>query len=228
MHPNRAFFLALAASLGAHAQGAGAPEVVAYCEQVAACSGGGVTTAEECLGEALDLSRIAGVNHELCDALLAGILARYSCRAQLPCAELDSSTACAVEANLVVELTLEGAGTCFSGVPPLNVPLAWSCRAFYYGVADGCDCGCGAIDPDCGEGGCTEPGCFEARCEYCYVDDTDVGCQAPGEGEGEGELLLPDPPAPQPTSSCSATERPISLAALVCFMSIVFLRRRQN
>jgi hypothetical protein len=72
------------------------------------------------------------VNHELCDALLAGILARYSCRAQLPCEELGSSTACAAEANLGLELTLEGAGTCFSGVPPLNVPLAWSYRAFYY------------------------------------------------------------------------------------------------
>jgi hypothetical protein len=54
--------------------------------------------------------------------------------------------------------------------------------ASYYGTGDGCDCGLGAIDPDCKDApvvssglitswdqpGCGESGCFEARCDYCF------------------------------------------------------------
>jgi hypothetical protein len=36
----------------------------------------------------------------------------------------------------------------------------WTCPADYYGTADGCDCGCGALDPDCIDG-------TVASCEYC-------------------------------------------------------------
>lgn len=33
---------------------------------------------------------------------------------------------------------------------------------------DGCDCGCGVHDPDCGQAGCDTPGCAEAACERCH------------------------------------------------------------
>jgi hypothetical protein len=33
--------------------------------------------------------------------------------------------------------------------PPPTAPEAWTCDNSYYGTDDGCDCGCGALDPDC-------------------------------------------------------------------------------
>lgn len=51
-------------------------------------------------------------------------------------------------------------------------PMGWNCPPGYYGTGDGCDCGCGILDPDCVDasvdacqwcddpGSCsTEPGC---------------------------------------------------------------------
>lgn len=29
------------------------------------------------------------------------------------------------------------------------LPQAWTCSPFWYDTSDGCDCGCGAVDPDC-------------------------------------------------------------------------------
>jgi hypothetical protein len=42
-------------------------------------------------------------------------------------------------------------------------PPSWTCNPAYFGVADGCDCGCGAPDPDCS-------GPESAACDFC--DDT--------------------------------------------------------
>jgi len=70
-----------------------------------------------------------------------------------------------------------------------EVPDSWVCNRGFFGTADGCDCGCGAIDPDCAEtgGGCAEGGCFVEGCGFCY-DDAGVSTGCPGaEGEGEGE-----------------------------------------
>lgn len=50
-----------------------------------------------------------------------------------------------------------------SDVP--SPPPEWVCPAGYYGFMDGCDCGCGALDPDCVDmtvdscDYCMEPGC---------------------------------------------------------------------
>ena len=53
-----------------------------------------------------------------------------------------------------------------------------------FGLHIGCDCGCGAIDPDCNDGGCTPPACWDENCDYCW-------------GEGITKLdcddLIPDP-----------------------------------
>ena len=42
-----------------------------------------------------------------------------------------------------------------------QIPSAWRCSPLFYGAgaADGCDCDCGAPDPDCVEG---------ARSAWCY------------------------------------------------------------
>ena len=35
----------------------------------------------------------------------------------------------------------------------------WTCNAAYYDAVDGCDCGCGLVDPDCSSG--------TGTCDYC-------------------------------------------------------------
>ena len=42
-------------------------------------------------------------------------------------------------------------------------PPAWTCDPSYYGSDDGCDCGCGVLDPDCKDA-------TVASCEYCGED----------------------------------------------------------
>ncbi len=41
-----------------------------------------------------------------------------------------------------------------------GVPPGWTCDPSYYNTVDGCDCGCGELDPDC-------PSASSADCEYC-------------------------------------------------------------
>lgn len=44
--------------------------------------------------------------------------------------------------------------------PPPEVPDEWTCNVDYYSTNDGCDCGCGALDPDC-----MNP--TVSACEFC-------------------------------------------------------------
>ena len=60
---------------------------------------------------------------------------------------------------------------------PFAEAEAWTCNLAFLGTRDGCDCGCGAPDPDCGGLGCAEPGCVDAACAFCYdASGSDVGC----------------------------------------------------
>jgi len=71
-----------------------------------------------------------------------------------------------------------------------QAPAAWTasgCAASWYGGNDGCDCGCGVVDPDCdGDesvgGGCATAGCRAPACAYCYDGSAMGSC----EGEGNG------------------------------------------
>jgi len=40
------------------------------------------------------------------------------------------------------------------------VPPEWTCSGAFFGTDDGCDCGCGALDPDC-------PASDIAECQFC-------------------------------------------------------------
>jgi hypothetical protein len=69
-------------------------------------------------------------------------------------------------------------------------PDAWTCAPAAYGGADACDCGCGALDPDCNEG-CAEPGCRAPDCDHCRLADGsafDCGftCDLTRFGSGDG------------------------------------------
>lgn len=56
----------------------------------------------------------------------------------------------------------------------------WTCPIALYN--DGhCECGCGAVDPDCNGGGCSEPGCSAPACEQCAdVNGRPTPCGAAG------------------------------------------------
>lgn len=59
-------------------------------------------------------------------------------------------------------------------------PATWSCDPAFQGSSDGCDCGCGAPDPDCDGLGCVEPGCADSSCAYCYdAQGASAGCAMP-------------------------------------------------
>ncbi|MBI2897256.1 MAG: hypothetical protein HYY06_27105 [Deltaproteobacteria bacterium] len=51
---------------------------------------------------------------------------------------------------------------------------AWTCSPTYFGTGDGCDCGCGIVDPDCTVAGCTDANCCALGacmgCDYCWPD----------------------------------------------------------
>lgn len=59
-----------------------------------------------------------------------------------------------------------GNEVCEKGEDPSNcpqdcsVPPEWTCEPSYYGTDDGCDCGCGAFDPDC-------PDSSVESCNWC-------------------------------------------------------------
>ena len=53
-------------------------------------------------------------------------------------------------------------------------PAAWDCAASYYGTDDGCDCGCGLIDPDC-------PDATLQSCIYCANEGSCSDDLCPGD-----------------------------------------------
>lgn len=57
-----------------------------------------------------------------------------------------------------------------------DVPLAWTCGASYYAASDGCDCECGAWDPDCDDASSSLYGCSGAT-DVC-VNTNGGTCQA--------------------------------------------------
>lgn len=86
------------------------------------------------------------------------------------------------------------------GCTPEAPAPQWTCKPQHYGTGDGCDCGCGIHDPDCGEAenGCTASGCKDdGLCDYCH--------RGPSDSLGDYKLC-------KPTSttgwSCGTTSEP--------------------
>ena len=82
----------------------------------------------------------------------------------LDCTGLSSGTRCWFGDDDAGECRsgVVGDWRCFSAEPSGGGPPGWTCRAEYYGTSDGCDCGCGVIDPDCADG-------TVASCDYCAL-----------------------------------------------------------
>jgi V8-like Glu-specific endopeptidase len=65
------------------------------------------------------------------------------------------------------------------GPPPQEVPSSWICPASYYGTRDGCDCDCGALDPDC-----ADPTQEVYNCHHRQVCSPEGICVDPGSLDG--------------------------------------------
>ena len=65
-----------------------------------------------------------------------------------------------------------------------GIPSSWACNSSYYDANDGCDCGCGAIDPDCSLSGQTLYGCEEGQvCGATGVCEAPA-TEEPSQGDG--------------------------------------------
>jgi hypothetical protein len=75
-------------------------------------------------------------------------------------------------------------GSCGSGACPDNIrtsnnavcqspPAGWTCYDGFYGSNDGCDCGCGFLDPDC-------PDALDSSCDYCNMGGSCNTATCPG------------------------------------------------
>lgn len=79
-----------------------------------------------------------------------------------------------------------------------GTPSTWTCSPDFYGTGDGCDCGCGAVDPDCASSArsacqyCNDPGsCSNVSCDGILTANNGV-CDAPAEEE---PVCVPSCPA---------------------------------
>ena len=76
-------------------------------------------------------------------------------------------------------------------------PKAWKCDALFYDAGDGCDCGCGAVDPDCNRLHHAEGG---------ELEDMLWGC---GDGDIGGRALA----APRAASLCDCWRAAVAAGA---------------
>jgi hypothetical protein len=148
------------------------------------------------------------------------------------CAALDTS--CPNEDAVRADLERQGATACGNGQLPQPPPAEWRCDPGYFNAADGCDCGCGAVDVDCGGVGCGELSCQADGCAWCHASDgSDVSCggESAGEGEAEQPIVEPAPvvepvpvvePAPVVPDSCAWVPAPALVGLAFC------LRRRRR
>jgi hypothetical protein len=82
----------------------------------------------------------------------------------------DTFVSTPVKDGACIEIT---DGDVASAEPP-DVPAEWTCDQDYYGTDDGCDCGCGALDPDC-------PDMDIDSCEYCANEGSCSATDCPGD-----------------------------------------------
>jgi hypothetical protein len=107
--------------------------------------------------------------------------------------QIEGHAVLSLDDVLLVESTIDVADTAVSEPVPnprclhlehasINLPPApfdWTCDPTYYGTNDGCDCGCGVLDPDCSSqyGGaceaCADDGSCGTDADYCFGIDPD-------------------------------------------------------
>ena len=93
--------------------------------------------------------------------------------AVVDCQGFGSGTLCWFQGSSAGKCRSELVSQCYYALPGTGGPPGWTCRAEYYGAADGCDCGCGVIDPDCADG-------MVASCDYCQLAGSCNWLNCPG------------------------------------------------
>lgn len=124
-----------------------------YCGEAGSCSPAGVG----CPGN------ISPTNNAVCAACVDTDGDGY-------CAEFDCNDADDSVHPGATEVCGDGIDQSCDGVDLACGPAGWTCPANYFGTDDGCDCGCGVLDPDCADA-------TVASCEYC----SDPGSCAQGQ-----------------------------------------------
>jgi hypothetical protein len=144
------------------------------------------------------------LNAEVCNQFADAVVEEMTCRTSLACGSFSNpaDTTCVAQSRALLDRFLAGHGLCLHGRVPVVVPPEWECQRFFFAGQDGCDCGCGVVDPDCDAGGCMESGCTEPACTYCYVDGMDVGCDTPIPDGGH------NPPVPTPDAGTQQKSKP--------------------
>lgn len=105
------------------------------------------------------------------------------------CGAGETATSCAADCGTTAPVC--GDGTCGVGESAASCaadcgsaapmpPSDWMCPASSYGAGDGCDCGCGAVDPDCSFRAADVHGCADGV--LCGGDGTCGGDPGPNPG----------------------------------------------
>jgi len=122
---------------------------------------------------------------------------------------------------------------------PSQVPQSWTCNKAFYGSNDGCDCNCGAWDPDCDATAAP----MKQKVLNCEIDHPDVRCVMSASSPSKPVCLYDRVAAATAAeagfpSSDSATSNSIatvvaasvvsSVVTLVVAAAIAFVIRRRN
>jgi V8-like Glu-specific endopeptidase len=114
---------------------------------------------------------------------------------------------------------------------PDTVPAAWTCDPELYDAADGCDCECGAYDPDCADPDADIYNCTaEQLCgdDGLCVDPDDIedpgtpNEEVPSE-DGFGEVIFGDSTSP---AGCAAGGAPLAAGFVPMLLAVLRRRRR--
>lgn len=121
------------------------------------------------------------------------------------------------------------------------LPPGWTCALAFFDTSDGCDCGCGALDPDCesdNANACNFNHCFDDPndaldpCDptQCVTEEEaeEPRCDLPGEGEGEsgeGEGEGDGDDDDTPPTCANASSSSSALVGLVLLLRSLKLRR---
>ena len=156
----------------------------------------------------------------------------------------DDSNAVAGDGCDATSTTVEDGFSCpGAGGACIAIPAGWTCSDSFFGTDDGCDCGCGASDPDCASPRIEDCGGFDG-CGDGEIDPNDTTqCiggggegESEGEGEGEGEPAEGEgEPAEgegegegEPAAFCGAApSSTIPMAGLMAALVVVGRRRRR-
>ncbi|MEZ4338272.1 MAG: serine protease [Sandaracinaceae bacterium] len=116
------------------------------------------------------------------------------------------------------------AADCGTGGAP---PAGWTCDASFYGAGDGCDCECGALDPDCADPSQEVVGC-EAGQTCATGTCSGTAPSSPDASVGSGADAGPGA-APPPGGGCSiGGSAGASLGWLALAALGALLRRRRR